>query len=127
MFHAIVAVAMILLRYQLIGLYDSLEPETVELTAKLMCIHMIAAIPIYPLSFFLPGCLRATGDSAFPMWVSMISMMVFRLGLAQILCVNMGLGAIGVWLAMVVDWCIRSACFSWRWFRGGWKKRCGLA
>lgn len=125
-FSGIAAVLLIVFRYQFIGLYDSLAPETVELTAKLMCIFLIPAIVVYPLSFLIPSCLRATGDSAFPMWISIISMLVFRLGLAQILCVNMGLGAPGVWIAMVVDWCIRSACFSWRWFRGGWKKKCGL-
>lgn len=125
-FNGIAAVLLMLLRYQFIGLYDSLAPETVELTSTLMCIFLIPSILIYPLSFLVPGCLRATGDSAFPMWVSIISMLVFRLGLAQILCVNMGLGAPGVWIAMVVDWAIRSVCFSWRWFRGGWKKKCGL-
>ncbi len=126
-FNGIAAVLLILLRYQFIGLYDSLAPETVDLTAKLMGIFLVPSIFIYPLSFLIPSCLRATGDSAFPMWVSIISMLVFRLGLAQMLCVNMGMGATGVWVAMVVDWCIRSACFSWRWFRGGWKKKCGLA
>ena len=125
--NAAAAVAMVLLRYPLLGLYSGLSPESTELAAKLMCIHLLPSIALYPLSFMLTGPLRAANDSAFPMWVSILSMAVFRLTLAQILCVNLGWGAKGVWYAMVVDWVCRSVCFTWRWHSGAWKKKCGLA
>lgn len=120
-------ILMIAFRYQVLGLYVDLSPETVALAADLICIHLGVGIFLYPLSFFLTGPLRAASDSAYPMWVSIISMAVFRLTLAQILCVNLGWGAKGVWYAMVVDWVCRSVCFTWRWFSGTWKKKCGLA
>lgn len=125
--NAVAAIAMILARRQLLGLYTGLSAKSVELAAELMCIHLGAGLFLYPLGFLITGPLRAANDSAFPMWVSILSMSIFRLTLAQILCVQLGWGAPGVWWAMIVDWVCRSVCFTWRWHGGYWKKKCGLA
>ncbi len=125
--HGVGAILMVAFRYQALGLYDSLEPQTIELAAKLMCLHLVPAIFLYPLSFQIGSCLRAGNDSAFVMWVSILSMAVFRLTLAWLLCVKLQWGASGVYTAMVVDWVCRSICFVWRWYSGAWKKKCGLA
>ena len=125
--HGIGAILMVAFRYQALGLYDNLEPETVKLAAELMCIHLVPAVALYPLAFQIGSCLRAGNDSGFVMWVSIISMAVFRLTLAQILCVQLKWGATGVYMAMVVDWVCRSICYVWRWHGGYWKKKCGLA
>ena len=79
------------------------------------------------MAFQIPSCLRAANDSAFVMWVSILSMAIFRLTLAWLLCVHFGWGAPGVYAAMVVDWVCRSICYLWRWHSGAWKKKCGLA
>ncbi len=126
LFNSIGAIIMVLLRYPLLGLYQSLTPQTVTLAAELMCIHLLPLLLVYPLSFMITGPLRAANDSVFPMWVSILSMLVFRLSLAQILCVNLGWGAVGVWWAMVADWVCRSVCFTWRWHSGAWKKHCKM-
>ncbi len=110
-------------RYPFISIFQNLSPETVELTSELLCIHLPCAMAIYPLSFLLPSFLRAASDSAFPMYTSISSMAIFRLGLALVFCVNMGWGAKGVWWAMIVDWVFRSAMFSIRWLSGAWKKK----
>jgi Na+-driven multidrug efflux pump len=125
--HGVGALLMIIFRYQALGLYASLEPETVEMAAKLMCIHLIPAIFLYPLAFQIPSCLRAANESSFVMWVTILSMAIFRLTLAWLLCVKLGWGAPGVYYAMVVDWICRSICYAWRWFGGYWKKKCGIA
>jgi Na+-driven multidrug efflux pump len=36
----------------------------------------------------------------------------------------MGMGAVGVWIAMVVDWVCRVTCFVVRFVSGAWKKKC---
>ena len=110
-------------RYEFIGIFQNLSPETVDLAADLLCIHLPCAMAIYPLSFLFPPFLRAASDSAFPMCISISSMVIFRLGLALVFCVNMGWGAKGVWWAMIVDWCFRSIMFSIRWLSGAWKKK----
>lgn len=110
-------------RYPFIGIFQNLSPETVELAAELLCIHLPCAMILYPLSFLLPSFLRAASDSAFPMYSSIASMAVFRLGLSLVLCVSLGWGAKGVWWAMIADWVCRSILFSARWLSGTWKKK----
>ncbi len=60
--------------------------------------------------FVLPNALRAANDVRFTM-TSILTMGIWRLGFSYILCVQMGMGAVGVWIAMVVDWVCRVTCF----------------
>lgn len=79
-------------------------------------------ILLWPLAFVLPNALRAANDVRFTMMVSVISMLVWRLGFSQILCVQLGWGALGVWWAMIIDWVCRLLCFVIRFASGAWKK-----
>lgn len=105
----------------ILSLYG-LSSETTYLTYKLVMIHNGMAIFLWPASFVLPNMLRACNDVKFPMVISIFSMFVFRIGLSYILGVQMGMGAIGVWNAMVVDWIFRTICFAGRYWMGRWKK-----
>lgn len=117
---------MMLFRHSILGLYATLSPETLDLAAKLMLINLGFAFIIYTPSWFIVGPLRAANDTTFPMVASIISMFIFRLTLAQILCVELGWGVVGVWYAMIVDWAFRAVIFTIRWYSGAWKKRCHL-
>ena len=68
--------------------------------------------------------LRAANDVRFTMLTSILSMGIWRLAFSYILCVQMGMGAVGVWIAMVVDWVCRVTCFVVRFVSGAWKKKC---
>lgn len=115
----------ILLLPQLLGLY-TLSPETAGLAKLLVLIHCGMGILLWPAAFVLPNALRAANDVRFTMFSSILSMAVWRLGFSYILCVQMGWGALGVWIAMVVDWLCRTLCFSTRFATGAWKKHCNL-
>ena len=65
--------------------------------------------------------MRAAGDVTFAMIVSIVSMWVFRIGAAYLLAQWVGMGAIGVWIAMSVDWLFRAVVFAIRWFSGKWR------
>lgn len=69
---------------------------------------------MWPLSFTLPNVLRACNDVRFTMIVSIFSMWTFRILFSYIIGVHFGLGAIGVWIAMLLDWAFRIICFVWR-------------
>ena len=125
--HIVASAPMILFRHTFIGLYTGLSPEAAALAGKLMYIHLLPGLLLYTPSFFIASPLRAANDGTFCMLVSVLSMVIFRLTLAQILCVNLGWGAVGVSTAMVADWICRSTCFLWRWHSGQWRKKCGLA
>ena len=81
------------------------------------------AMFLWPASFVLPNMLRACNDVRFTMVLSIFSMFVFRIGFSYIIGVRMGMGAIGVWIAMVVDWVCRVTCFVLRFRSGAWKTK----
>ncbi len=48
---------------------------------------------------------------------------LLAVGFSYIIGVRMGMGAIGVWIAMVVDWVCRVTCFVTRFRSGVWKEK----
>lgn len=99
-----------------------LSAETTRLAWILVMIHNGLAMILWPMSFTFPNMLRACNDVRYPMTVSIFSMFVFRVGFSYILGVRYGMGAVGVWIAMVIDWIFRIICFTVRYFHGDWKK-----
>ncbi len=104
----------------ILRVYD-LSNEARELALILIIIHNGFAVFLWPASFTLPNVLRAGGDVRFPMVISVTSMIVFRILFSLILGVGCSLGAIGVWIAMVLDWIFRSTNFYIRFRKGKWK------
>lgn len=100
----------------------SLSEETLRLAAVLVLLHDGCGILIWPPAFALPNVLRAANDVKFPMVVSMLSMIICRLGLSYILTVGLRWGAVGVWIAMVADWVVRALFFFIRYRSGKWKR-----
>lgn len=127
--YAITAVvnSCILLALPLILKLFSLTPETRELAYILIFIHNGMAIFLWPASFTLPNALRACNDVKFAMCISIFSMFAFRIVFSYILGAQFGLGAIGVWLAMLMDWAFRVCCFVWRFAVGKWRAYAGFA
>ena len=105
----------------LLSLYG-LSDETTVLAYKLVMIHNGFAMLLWPVSFVFPNMLRACNDVKYPMRTAIFSMVVFRIGFSYILGVRFGMGALGVWSAMILDWVFRSICFVGRYFHGDWKK-----
>ncbi len=98
-----------------------LSSTTLELAMILVIIHDGFAIALWPASFTLTSVLRAANDVKFPMCVSILSMIIVRLGAGYLLAVICGWGAVGIWLAMVLDWIVRVTCFVSRYYSGKWK------
>ena len=107
---------------QLVNIY-ALSGETMVLAETLVRIHAGCAIFLWPVSFVLPNALRAANDVKFTMLVSILSMAVWRLGFSYLLCVQLDWGAVGVWIAMVIDWVCRVICFVARFRSGVWKNK----
>jgi putative MATE family efflux protein len=94
----------------ILNLYGLTE-QTGKIAAELMIYHCVLATLIWPLSFTLPNALRAANDVKFTMWISMISMWVWRIGFSYVLAIIFDLGVLGVWIAMTIDWLFRSIFF----------------
>ena len=98
----------------LLSLYK-VTPESRSLAIILICIHNICAVVLWTHSFVLPGAMKAIGDAKFVMVTAVLSMFIFRVGMSYILGIKFGMGAIGVWISMIVDWIARIICFKTRW------------
>lgn len=103
----------------LLKLY-SLSTESYRYAYILVTIHDGMAIFLWPTSFTMPNALRAAGDVKFCMYVSIFSMVVFRILFSVIFGIQFGWGAVGVWIAMVLDWIFRCFLFTWRFAQGKW-------
>ena len=97
-----------------------LSPEADALARQIVCLHGIGCVTIWPLSFVLPNALRAANDAKFTMLVSCFSMVMFRMLVGYLLASVCGMGVIGVWIAMQVDWVFRIICFVTRYRSGKW-------
>ncbi len=122
---AIMETLIILFLNPILTLYG-LSPETTQLAWILTVIHCGFAALLWPFAFVFPNMLRACNDVRFTMIASIASMFIFRIGLSYVLGVNLGMGAVGVWIAMVVDWVCRIICFTARYRSGHWMKLAGL-
>ncbi len=60
------------------------------------------------------------------MIVAIASMWICRIGLAYLLARGMGLGILGVYIAMTADWLVRGVCFVTRVVTGKWERYMGV-
>lgn len=117
---------MLLFLKQILPLFSASQ-EALELAYILIMIHNGMAILMWPAAFTLPNALRAASDVKYTMVVSLASMVLFRIVFSYILGVGLGWGAIGVWVAMVIDWACRIICYVWRYRSGRWESKARLA
>lgn len=100
-----------------------LTEEGNYLAQKLIWYHSICCMIAWPAAFTLPAILRAAGDVKFVMFSSIASMWVFRIALAYIIGGYLGLGVFGVWIAMTIDWVVRSILNMLRLKSGKWMRQ----
>ena len=110
----------ILLSLPLLLKLFSLSEEVYRYSYILILIHNGIAIFLWPTAFTMPNALRAAGDVKFCMIVSVFSMIAFRILFSVVFGTWFGLGIIGVWIAMVMDWIFRASVFTIRLSQGRW-------
>lgn len=98
----------------------ALSEEATAIAVEILTSFAICAAVLWPLSFALPNVLRAAGDAKYTMEVSVFSMWVFRVASSYFFAGTLGLGVLGVWIGMYVDWVCRSLFFVVRYKRGKW-------
>lgn len=67
--------------------------------------------------------LKTSGDALFPVVMGAIFMYLFAVGGTYLLGINMGLQAIGAYIAMAADECARAVGMVFRWKSGKWKSK----
>ena len=115
----VLGIPIILLARPLCSIYH-LSTDTTNMTIILLVYNCICCMLVHPLSFAQSNALRAAGDVKFTMIVAIGSMWICRVGMAYILGLWAGLGVLGVWIAMTLDWCVRAVLFTYRVRTGKW-------
>ncbi|MBE6610083.1 MAG: MATE family efflux transporter [Ruminococcaceae bacterium] len=119
-----------LLYRPVINIYN-LSAEASAMAHDLIIYHAICAAVIWPIAFTLPNSFRAASDVKFTLIISAFSMWAFRVGTCYILALEsinlfgitvpgFGLGVLGVWVAMTLDWLFRAILFAFRYLTGKW-------
>ncbi len=104
----------------IIDMYN-LSAETAAMAKQVIVFYGIWACLIWPLSFTLPNTLRASNDVRHAMIVGVVSMWIFRIGFGILLAKYMNMGMFGVWVAMIIDWVVRSILFTIRYKGHKWE------
>ena len=99
----------------------NLSDMAAEAATHILMLHGTCAMIIWPIAFTLPCVFRAAGDVKFSMITSIVSMWICRVIFSYVIGKYMGLGVFGVWVAMIMDWCVRAVCFAVRYRSGKWK------
>lgn len=119
----LVTVSVMLAASHLITWAYNLSDITAAEAIKIFFMHGISAAIIWPIAFSLPSTLRAAGDVRFCMITSIASMWICRIVFSYIFGQFLGFGVFGVWMAMILDWWVRSAFFVYRYRKGTWKTK----
>ena len=101
----------------------NLSDAAMTFTKQIIWYHGICCMLIWPEAFTLPNTLRAASDVKFCMILSIISMWVFRIAFSYIIAVRMGMGVLGVWIAMTIDWAVRAVLFIIRYRGKRWQHK----
>lgn len=100
----------------------SLSNDVIEMIIILCLIHNVFNALLCPIANSLSNGLRACGDVKYTMYTSIFSTVVCRVILSFIFGVWMNLGVIGIAIAMIGDWAIKSALIIIRYTKGKWKE-----
>ncbi len=78
--------------------------------------------PTIAVAYILAGALRGAGDTRWPMYVTVVSVWIFRMPLVYLCVHTWGFSIVSVWIITAVDFLVRSLIL-WRRFRTGeWRR-----
>lgn len=96
--------------------------DVIEMAAVVLKSSIIMMPTFWGLSFVLPAGLKGAGDGKFTMVTSIAGMWIFRISAGYILGVTLGLGIMGVWMGMYIDWIVRGTAYYFRVRSSRWLK-----
>lgn len=101
--------------------FSDLADETIRLIILLVVIHNLPSPLIHPMAFPMSSGLRAAGDVKYTMYAALFSTVGCRVAFSVLFAVWMNMGVIGISLAMVVDWAVKSLLILHRYRSGKWR------
>ena len=118
----ILAFGIVFLSLPLLLSFYNAPQETVRLITTCLLISGLAHPVLHTLGFTLPAIFRAAGDGVYCTVTVLIIMWVVRVFGGLVLGTWCGMGILGVWIAMILDWVVRSVLFPIRFKGDKWLK-----
>lgn len=118
----VVSSALVLSCMPLILKVYHLSSEANTMTWTIVIAHAVMMILIWPSGYMLPIVFRGAGDAKFPMVVSIVSMVLCRIALSYVFALGLNMGMLGTWVAMFVDWIVKSIIYEWHDKNEAWTK-----
>lgn len=106
--------------FPLLSLFST-NPEVLRLGQQLMLISLANEVG-RTLNLLFIFSLRSANDTVFPVIMGVISMYGISVFFGYLLGIQLGLGVIGIFVAMSMDECFRGLFMSWRWKSKSWHK-----
>ncbi|MBR5509868.1 MAG: MATE family efflux transporter [Lachnospiraceae bacterium] len=119
----IICCALMACTVRLVTRLAGMEPAAADLTCELIYIISVVKAFIWVFSFIPAYGMRGAGDVRFSMILTMSTMWSCRVLIVVILARCFGFGPIAVWIGMFMDWGVRGALFTWRFFSGKWMEK----
>jgi Na+-driven multidrug efflux pump len=89
--------------------------------------RMIRVLSLGYLAFAFNGVYDAAqagaGDTVSPMAINLLALWIVQIPLAYLLSRALGLGADGIWYALLIGWFVQAALMFWRYRQGRWKRK----
>ncbi|MBM6926597.1 MATE family efflux transporter [Pseudoflavonifractor phocaeensis] len=117
----LMSVVMLTFCRPLLGLFTQ-DPQVLELFRLIM----IVEIPLElgrAVNMVMCRALQACGDIRFPITICIFSAWLTAALGGFLLAVPLGLGLVGLWIAMACDECLRALLFLWRWHSKAWCRK----
>jgi len=89
------------------------DTQIIKRAVVLLRIVAFTQIP-EAISFVISGALKGAGDTRFVLYVNIVGMWIVRLSLTAVFMRYFHLSIIGAWIAMFIDWVVRSILYYYR-------------
>ena len=96
------------------------DPVMVHLVIKLLAIDIVLEMGRVS-NLVFGNALKAAGDVIFPMVIAAIFMYLFAVGGTYVFGIRLGLMAVGSYIGLAMDECVRAIGMFLRWRGGKWK------
>ena len=109
-----------LLAKPLVGLFTD-DPAMIQLVSILLSIDIALEVGRV-LNLVYGVALKTSGDAVFPMVIAVVFAFLCAAGGTWFFGIHLGWLAVGAYVAMALDECVRAVCMVLRWKSGEWKK-----
>ncbi|MGG1530607.1 MATE family efflux transporter [Brevibacillus agri] len=121
LYTAVVNTLIIVFREPIMGMFTT-DPQVLQISSTIILLSILLETGRV-FNIVLINSLRAAGDTQFPVYMGLISMIGISLPLGYVLAFYAGLGLAGVWLAVATDEWIRGIMMFFRWRSRAWERK----